>query len=393
MNTRIAQILERWEAIGEHRTGTDGDRRTAEWLTAELQALGLHANREGFPFHRRSVREAWLELDGQRIEGLPCFDGGATGAPLEARLVPIGATGGETLDQTGAIGVGTFSPAALDPATRALVAARRANTHAAVIAIASGHDVRPGLAVANAEDYANPSRLPVLQVATEHRQRLQEATAAGRVARLQIRFDETHTEAFNVQARVPGRDPGLAPVVVMTPRSSWWTSTAERGGGIVVWLETARMLAARPPLRTVILTANTGHELGHLGLDAWLATAPDLLESAHVWVHLGANFAAREGQLRYQASSAELLELGLEALAAEALEPDAITQLGSRPLGEARNVFDGNGRYVSLLGTNPLFHHPDDRWPDAVDLPKTTALTRAMLALVDRLANQPDAAD
>lgn len=396
MTTRIAQILERWDAIGEHRTGTDGDRRTADWLIAELQALGLHADRQGFPFRRRSVREAWVELDDVRIDGLPCFDGGATAAPLEARLRPIAATGshidGEPSAEAGAIGVGTFSPAALDPATRALAAARGAHAHAALIAIASGQDVRPGLAVVNAEAYAEPSPLPVLQVATEHRQRLQEAAAAGRTARLQISFDEALTEAFNVLARVPGRDPGLAPVVVMTPRSSWWTSTAERGGGIVVWLEAARMLAQRPPLRTVILAANTGHELGHLGFEAWLGTAPGLLTTAHVWVHLGANFAARDGQVRYQASNTGLLALGLEALAAEGVEPEAITPVGSRPLGEARNVFDGNGRYVSLLGSNPLFHHPDDRWPEAVDLAKTAALTQAMLALVERLANEPEAA-
>ena len=57
----------------------------------------------------------------------------------------------------------------------------------------------------------------------------------------------------------------------MTPRSSWWQSTAERGGGLVAWLETLRALLAAPPARPVIFTANSGHELGHLGLDDFVA--------------------------------------------------------------------------------------------------------------------------
>jgi len=382
MEHRIARILSEWDAIGEHRTGTSGDRATADWLVRELAGAGVSGQLDCFPFRRRSVREAWVEIDGERIEGLPCFDGGATHGTLEA---PLGA-----IDGSGAIGLGAFSPASPDAETRALVAARKAGAHQALIAVSAGRDVAPGLAVANAEDFLQPSSLPVLQVATEHRDRLERALHAGRQARLRIRFDETDTEACNVQALMPGREAALAPVVVMTPRSSWWASTAERGGGIVVWLEAARRLAERPPLRTVIFTANTGHELGHVGLDAWLARNPELVGSAGVWVHLGANFAARDGAVRLQAASAELLEIGRAALQAESVPPEHITPVGTRPLGEARNVFDGGGRYLSLLGSNPLFHHPADRWPQAVDLPKTIAVTRAMLSVVERLANTAD---
>jgi hypothetical protein len=42
---------------------------------------------------------------------------------------------------------------------------------------------------------------------------------------------------------------------------------------------------------------------------------------------------------------------------------------------------------VSILGTNPRFHHPDDRWPDAVDLDVTVAATIALVATADRLAH------
>jgi len=378
---RIEQILRAWDSIEDHRTGSPGDRQTAEWLAAQLRAAGVAARLDGFPFRRRIVREAWLEVDGTRIDGLPCFDGGATGTPIEAALTPLSSGSG--------IGVGVFSASALDAETRALGAARSGNAHDALIAISSGQDGHPGLAVINAEDYARPLAMPVLQVASGHREWLEAAVASGRRGRVQITFDEEATEAFNIQVEIPGRDSALAPIVVMTPRSSWWVSTSERGGGIVVWLEAARMFAAAAPLRTVYFTANTGHELGHIGLDRWLARDGHLLGAASAWIHLGANFAARDGQIRFQASSEDLLARGQAALAAEGIAPDQVTPVGTRPLGEARNVFDGNGRYVSLLGTNPWFHHPDDRWPGAIDLPKTVALTRAMLSLIERLANAP----
>jgi len=351
---------------------------------AVARAAGLPAELQGFPFQRRIVREAWVALAGLRIEGLPLFDGGQTGEPIEAPL--------RTLVHHPGIGVGLFSPAALDLPTREFVAARAAGRHQALIAVSSGRDVIPGLAVMNAENYADPFPTPVLQIATEHGERLLEAASSAEAARLSIRFDVEETEAFNVQARVVGRQPELAPLVVMTPRSSWWVSTSERGGGIVVWVEALRRLAAKQPLRTVIFSANTGHELGHVGLDAWLTLEPDLPRTVHAWVHLGANFAARGSELRFQASDQALLDAGLAQLGAHGVAPDHVTPIGTRPLGEARNVFDGGGRFVSLLGTNRWFHHPDDRLESAVDVERTLAITEAMLEIVERLANDPQPA-
>jgi Major Facilitator Superfamily len=53
-----------------------------------------------------------------------------------------------------------------------------------------------------------------------------------------------------------------------------WPRTAERGGGLVCWLESLRALIAAPPACEVIFTANSGHELGHLGLDDFMAHRP-----------------------------------------------------------------------------------------------------------------------
>ena len=77
--------------------------------------------------------------------------------------------------------------------------------------------------------------------------------------------------ARNVEAKIEGSNSELAPIVVMTPRSGWWLNASERGGGIACFLEIMRAVKSSAPKRDVIFTANTGHELGHTGLDLFLA--------------------------------------------------------------------------------------------------------------------------
>jgi len=74
--------------------------------------------------------------------------------------------------------------------------------------------------------------------------------------------------------------------------------------------------------------------------------------------------------------------------ATDRVAPDVETPVGTRARGEARNIFDGGGRYVSLLGGNGLFHHPDDRWPDAVDAERLAKLAQAFCALAVDLARE-----
>src|SRR4051812_7816558 len=127
-------------------------------------------------------------------------------------------------------------------------------------------------------------------------------------ARLVSESRRTAAAARNVTVSldIAGYGGALAPLVVMTPRSSWWQSTAERGGGIVCWLESLRALIASPPAlsllgRPVVFTANTGHELGHLGLDDFIARRRgwdrETAACGAFWVHYGANIGATDGML------------------------------------------------------------------------------------------------
>lgn len=380
----IGVDIEGWDAITAHRTGTAGDAACAEWLVARLAAAGIVGTTVTFPFRRLAVRACRVEADGQQLDGLPLFDGGLTSdSGLQGALRQAG-TGAPVRT----IALQPFSAYEGHPDTRALQVLRASGQPLAVVAVANADPLEPGLAVLNAEHWPDQFGVPVVQVASQHRLLLDRLAQAGGDVRLVAHGERVDGSAANVEARIPGTDARLAPLVVMTPRSAWWTCTAERGGGIAAWLAIARRFALAPPKRTVVFTANTGHELGHVGLHRFLDQTGALVRAAHCWVHLGANFIARGGRVRIQASTPELLEPLQDVLLQH--DPEApldVTAPGARPLGEARDIHARGGRFVSILGTNPWFHNPADRWPTSVDPIAATRRVEAMVALAERLAS------
>ena len=365
-----ATWLKAWDSQGPHRTGTAGDHAGAEWLAGEAaasigqaqggQALGVHVNIEIFVLSRVDPVDAWVECDSGRIEGVPVYDSPST--PPEGVSAPLA--------------VACFSPwAVYTPDYRA---ARRAVTHAGLVIVCQGS--RPGLGLLNAEQFREPYGCPAIQIAE---------TPATPPVRMVSFHQRTETEARNVVVTIPGRDRTLPPLVVMTPRSSWWNSTSERGGGIVCWLETLRALLAIQPLRDVVLTANSGHELGHLGLDAFQARRPGWEKpDGAIWVHYGANIGASGGVLSVQSADEPLREAMRRVLTAAGQPPDTMAPPDQVPNGETRDIHLAGGRYVTLAGSSPLFHLPEDRWPDAVDVPAIERVARGAAALVVELASR-----
>ena len=377
-NRRVAEWIRVYDAQGIHRTGTDGDRASADWMAAVARDLGLAPQLEAMQFERLEVRSAFVELPGEegveRIDGIPLYD-----APPTGPEGVVGELGG--FDSAAPIGFGPVGPHASSNAD--YFASRLTSRQRAHLAITGGErfGLAPGYSLINAEHWREPVGPPTLQLPSEAAERI--ASAVGRQVRVVVDTTRSATDVHNVTVSVPGRSLELAPLVVMTPRSGWWQCASERGGGIALWLELLTDLALEPPPRTVHFVASTGHELGHYGLDHFLERRRELIAGAALWVHLGANFAAARGaQLRLQASDEELAARARVAMRAAGAPPDVETPPGTRPFGEARNVFDGGGRFLSLLGRNALFHHPADRWPDAVDLERTAQLARAFRSLV-----------
>jgi hypothetical protein len=376
---RISDLIQTYDGQGIHRTATIVDNASADWLRQLANVAGGDAHLSAFSLGQVNIRAAYLELDGRRIDGVPLFDGGFTG---DTGLV--GTLG--RADSMADIAVVTIDSAGVGTEGRGLDAVRRNSAHRAVVAVTTTET--PGLTLSNASSFANPYGVPVLQVASEHQARLTELAAAGARVTLVVAASREPSEAMNVTVSVPGRQPNLAPLVVMTPRSGWWQCASERGGGLACWMESLRAVSAAKPARPAIFVASSGHELGHYGLDAFLKAQPTLIKDAAAWIHLGANIGAAGGQMRLQASDDEIEgRMGRALDDATAAVRQRVAR-GTVPAGEARNIHVGGGRYVSLLGSGRFFHTQQDRWPVAVDVDAVTKFATAVSTLAVAIATR-----
>ena len=377
---RAARWLQAWDGSGIHRTATAGDCRGAAWLAEAAQSLGANVSGanvsvEEFTLDRLDPMSAHLEFDDTRIEGVPVFDAPATGTDgITGALGPAGSAA--------AIGVAELSPLAVYSGDyRAL---RRSAPHAALVIVCQG--AQPGVALLNAEQFREPFGCPALHVPAEARERVQAAAARGATGRLVAESKRVTTRAANTVVSLTGHDRSRRPLVVMTPRSSWWQSTAERGGGLVCWLETLRALLRAEPASDVVFTANSGHELGHLGLDEFVARRRGWEhENGAIWMHYGANIGAAGGTLSLQSADDPLRAAGADALSGAGVAPVLLAPKTQVPSGETRDIHRARGRYLTLVGSNPWFHRPQDRWPHSVDVAAVARIAAGMAALVLRL--------
>ena len=352
---RAGRWLAAWDGQGWHRTATAGDGAGARWLAGEVAALGVEPFFEEFSLDRLDPVAAYLELYGERIPAVPVFDAPATSDNgLSGAIGPIGSGS--------AIGVAELSPRAVyTPEYKRL---RQGTTHRGLVIICAG--AQPGMGLLNAESFRKPYGAPAIHLASEAREAVLAAAARGTGARLVAHSTRAPAQGHNLLVTMTGRDRERPPVVIMTPRSSWWQSTAERGGGIICWLEALRALVAAPPACDVVFTANSGHELGHLGLDDFLARRPGW-ERRAIWLHFGANLGAAGGELSVMSASDDLSAFAAAALKQAGQKPDPLVPQTTVPSGETRDIHRAGGRYITLVGSNPWFHLPQDRWPHTVD--------------------------
>jgi hypothetical protein len=369
---RAAQIMQEYDQQGVHRTATNADAQSARWLAAHAKRNGGTVTLETFAHNRIDPLNCFVVADGKRIDGLPIFDAPFTDAKgLRGTLGAFGSNAD--------IGWMELPPNAEYGAN--YEATRRNSKHKAIVVLTKG--ARPGLCPINAPEILHPYGPPMLQVSSEHSDWVRQQSNVQFVAHVQ----RAKTTALNVTATIKGTNHQLAPLVVMTPRSGWNHSTSERGGGLVCWLEVMRTLAKQRPARDVHFLSSSGHELGHLGLQNFIARHPTLVPNAHAWMHFGANIGAVGATNRIQASSDEFEAIAVNAMNAIGIPINDKAKRGVMPFGEAGNIHRGGGKYLSLLCPgSPLFHHPKDRWPDAVDVPAVAKYAAAFAQVAQQLA-------
>jgi len=384
LEARISHVISQYERQGFHRTGTDVDRRSGDWLYEEVIRIGLTPERESFELNRVDPGECHVLIGNRRIEGLPLFDGTFTDRiGIRGRLGPLGSDAE----------IGLVEAPPNTSAAGPLGDARRQLRHRGLICITRGG--RPGLCPSNADFFLRPYGPPVLQVSSEESSFLSEQAQRNADVTLIAAVRRRPQKAFNVAAQITGKNPTLPPLVVMTPRSGWYACASERGGGIACWLELMRTFVAAEPARDVIFVASSGHELGHLGIDTFVERRPSIVSNSVGWIHLGANVGAAilpgsttQGTT-IQASDDEFEGLLGDAMTASDLRIGRRNSRGTIPGGEAEVVHRGGGRYVSVIGSNSLFHNPSDRGQEVVNVPEIARFAGAFGDLARTLIIRP----
>ena len=386
------RLIRQFESQGDHRTGSPGDDACTAWLLDELNSRGIDAEAQPYTFPRLAIERSELALQGQTVTGVSLYDGGFTPpGGVNAKLIEAPST--ETPAAPGAIALWTlgpdqsfFSPAIYEP----LQAAHQAGTLGVVI-VAGDDQGAP--VVRNAERIDDPLPIPVLQVApADWPADLLNDLDDGVDVSLTIDATREPGPATNVVATIPGSDPDAAPVVLMTPKSGWFGCAAERGGGHAAWLAAAAALAKAPRPhghgRPRWLVCSGRHELHHYGLDVYLDALPLACSEIHWWVHLGASIGAKEPRPALAASDQAVQQLMVDALAQAGAVERTLMPLGAPGGGEARNVAERGGRFVSILGGHRYFHSPNDTVDLAVDSDSVArhaeAVTQVLRTLLDR---------
>jgi hypothetical protein len=364
-------------SFGEHRCGTIGELRSAEWIAGRLRALVYAAELSTFPV-RTILDPGGAFVAGEvRTPAFPQWHTPAAGLnrPMEGELRPLATA------SAGCVAIMDHpfpTNAYWQPAQQqAAVAAHAAGAQALVIAM---EDPTDAIYACNQEVAAD---LP-LPVAIVRPSALKQALAglqAGRPATLSLKGEATGATGHYIAAHKPGEGEAI---VISTPLTGWFHCGAERGPGIALLLKLARDLAASK--RPVWLLVTGGHELGHIGMKRALGGGLPPSDRTALWVHLGAGIGARALDGRYGVKSPRALTISpqFEPKIGGAFTPADWTHLPPRPTapGEAGDVISaGYTRIVGLAGSFPGFHTVGDDGA-AVDQAELAAIGHTLSAFV-----------
>ncbi len=366
----VAADLARYASFGVKASGGPADAACGAWMEAELTGLGFTVERQGFEAPFFESEAAALALASATVSLTPQAPVRATGP--EGVTAPLHLWGpGSEAAARGSLAVivlpfRRWSSLATPEAARPLRAALDAGA-AGLILVTTGPS---GEALSlNAPADAPPPPAPVALLAPKDAPPVIAAAARGETARLTLTGAGGHRPAFNLIARRgSGRSRRL---VVSTPRSGWTIAAGERGPGVAVWLALARWAVRAGLDADLLFLATSGHEYDNVGgrlfLASPLAPAPD---GTALWVHLGANLAARDWHdlgpallplpsadpQRYMVASDPLLPAVRRAFAGQpGLEAPYSAAAGAD--GELKEILAAGHRSVCGVFGGHRFHH------------------------------------
>jgi hypothetical protein len=391
-------------AFGDHRTASDADIATSEWLAGRYRDAGLVVERKAFMVRQFFATRELLAIAGTPVDAYPLW------FPRAGRARgPLRNDDGPDLD-------GAIARIRLD---RASAAEARMRIDAAVELGARGAVVEAPLP--SGEPYAFNAGavlpVPVMLAGTRDRERLDAAVRDGGEAVIELDGSPRSTQAYEVigsfasapgdqdaGARDGGRQDAGRHIVVSTPYSAWTAAAGERGPGIAIQLALARAVVARAdPRCRYTFVASSGHELDGAGIRHFVEHLAPPPASTHAWIHLGASIAVHDyahtpgGYVRLpQASRASRCVTNDDALfGVFASTLAGIAHLAparaATARGEVQLFFERGYRAVGFEGSHPHFHSRRDLPEVAVSPALLEPVARAIAAALERIEALPGA--
>ena len=287
---RIAEDLSYFDALGIHRTGSNGDIATTDWLAQQFQSLGFKVRREAIFVDSWKIEQATLLIGDQTVEIFPQFP--VTSTPESGVSAPISLwSESSKRDYSGQIvliethfsehrGSLTKKPELY----QRILTASESGASAIVVITRAGCGRYQAL---NAPLDLPNWKIPVVLAGEDDAERLLDAAEQALQVSLRVNAIPERLQAYNLVAEIGSEnDPAI---VVSTPQSGWFHATAERGTGVAAFLALARWASTQN--RHYQFFANSGHERGYAGAHIAMASAPKP-ESVAFWLHIGANAGA-----------------------------------------------------------------------------------------------------
>jgi hypothetical protein len=380
-----------YAALGEHRTATEVDRKTSQWLRQQLEGFGFSARLEPFTVRQFLLERAELSLDS--AAKIPCFP---LWPPLAmsrgARIVPSGP--GADGDVRGTIALVKLPPGGALTATSPHAAILMRLIEAGVAGIIGVSPSITGELVALNSDRTNePWTVPIVLIGEAQ----EAAVRAARQASIVIAGrDNPQAEAFEVIGTLGTSNAQGKHFVVSTPSSGWFRCAGERGPGVAIWLALARWASHRESASRFTFVASSGHELHEQGMRFFLDRFAPKPADVAAWLHLGAGVAAydwaRDGdtlrRLNRGYQSRRLLTnrrewsgiLTRTFVSVRDLQFDIM----DTPPGELGQITARGYKAFGVVGAHPYHHAPGDTdrttGPEILE-PVGQALLRTLAAL------------
>lgn len=358
--------VEQYAGFGEHRTGTEVDRRTARWLKEKLEGVGVTVELDPFHVPQFFPEKVSLRVDGKAIACFPMWPPKTTGsAGVSGTMGKANADGSG--DCRGKLAVVAFPAGAASTPRSGHAAIVNALAKAGAAAVIGVTPSIPGELVAqNSARGDDPWPVPVVLVGTKDEAALEEGAHGELVL-------TGRSEARAVAQEVIGRlERGKKWMVVSTPYSGWFRCAGERGPGIALWLGVARWAAHHRSESSYLFVASSAHELGYRGAAHFLETKAPKPAEVTAWIHLGAGIACYEweatprgprrldrpyGRRRLLSNREDVVALlGRTFGGVPGLKP----QLTDRAEGEVAMMFAKGYRALGFEGAHPWHHLPGD---------------------------------